>query len=191
MSWTFNAMAESLSLRRVTGRAAMQESISPYMPWASLGTHSLLTHVASRGVGQRHNTCADSTDIGWNDGLAGARIEPCGPFRPPRALLLRCLDQPGCRIDIAVAGFLGHHSEAATATVRLGHDADIVAAGREQICHFGVGQEVDLVSRAPRRDVIPLRAHGENRHADVGQRHRLVAGLEASFGKIIVEKEMA
>src|SRR5262245_11353542 len=131
MSWTGNAMVESLSLRRVTGRAATQESISPEVPWASLGAHSLLKHVASRCVAQRHNPCGDSTDIGWNDGLAGARIEPCGPLRPPRALLLRCLDQPGCRIDIAVAGVLGHHSEAATATARLGHDADIVAAGRE------------------------------------------------------------
>jgi hypothetical protein len=44
-----------------------------------------------------------------------------------------------------IAGVLGHHSEAATAAVRLGHDADIVAAGRKQVRHFGVGQEVDLV----------------------------------------------
>jgi len=112
-------------------REAMQEWISPQVLCAGLEAHSFLKDVASRRVAQRHNTCGDSTHIGWNDGLAGARIEPCGPFRPPRALLLRCLDQPRRRIDIAVAGVLDHHSEAATATVRLGHDADIVAAGRE------------------------------------------------------------
>ena len=37
----------------------------------------------------------DSIDVGWSDKLARARIEPCGPLRPPRALFLRCLDQPG------------------------------------------------------------------------------------------------
>ena len=55
---------------------------------------------------------------------------------------------------------------------RLADDAGVVAAARQHEGDVGVGEVVDLVDRAPRRDVVALGADGEDRHADILQRDR-------------------
>jgi hypothetical protein len=48
----------------------------------------------------------------------------------------------------------GHNLIAAILVANLGDDSGIVAAGREDVRHLRVGQKMDLVGRAPWRDVV-------------------------------------
>ena len=57
----------------------------------------------------------------------------------------------------------------------LRDDAGVVPAAGQHEGDLGVGQQVELVDRAPRRHVVALGAHGEHRHADVGERDRPAA----------------
>jgi hypothetical protein len=63
-----------------------------------------------------------------------------------------------------------------------------MAAAGEQIGHVRFRLQVDLISRAPGRDVITLGADSEYRRADVGERDRPAVGQEATFGKIVMQK---
>ena len=69
--------------------------------------------------------------------------------------------------------------------------ADVVAARRQHEGDLGVGKKVDLVDRAPRRDVIGLGADDEHRRADVAQRDRPPVHHVASLGQIVVEEQTA
>ena len=68
----------------------------------------------------------------------------------------------------------------------LGDDAGVVAAAGEEIGDLGVGEQMNLMGRPPRRDVIPLRADSENGDANVMQRDRAAVRVKAPFGEIIV-----
>src|SRR5499427_6539367 len=95
-------------------------------------------------------------------------IEPRRPFKPPRAVLPWRLRLPCVGIGVLSVGGLGHDLVAAALVAYLGNDASIVAAGGEHVSHLGVGEQMDLVRRSPRRHMILNRGHGENGHAYVG-----------------------
>ena len=70
-------------------------------------------------------------------------------------------------------------------------DPGIVPAARQHEGDVGVGQQMDLEGRPPRRDMVLLGADREDRRAQVGQRNRSAADPEASFGQVIVQEQLA
>ena len=53
-------------------------------------------------------------------------------------------------------------------------DADVVTASGEHESDVGVGEQLDLKDRTPRRDVVTLCAHREDRHANIRECYRPV-----------------
>ena len=76
--------------------------------------------------------------------------------------------------------------EMAVPVLRLAHDAGIVAAAGQQEGHVGVAHQVDLVDRAPRRDVVAFGRDGEDRHADVAQHDRPAIDPVAALEQVVV-----
>src|SRR5271157_6258786 len=74
---------------------------------------------------------------------------------------------------------------------RLAHDARIVAAAREYEGDVSVAHEIDLVDRAPRRDMVRFRGYRKYRCADVAQHDRSAVHLVRPFEQVVVEEEAA
>ena len=70
---------------------------------------------------------------------------------------------------------------------RLGQDAGIVSAVGQHERHVGIGQEVELEHRAPRRNVVLFGSEGEDGNANVVDGNRAPVHLEAALRKIVVE----
>ena len=73
----------------------------------------------------------------------------------------------------------------------LAHDAGVVAARGQKEGYLGVGQEVQLVDRAPGCDVVSGRGDGEDRQPDVGQRDRPAVDLVAALGEVVAQEQAA
>ena len=71
----------------------------------------------------------------------------------------------------------------------LGDDARVVAAAGQHEGHFGVAQVVQLVDRAPWRDVVALGPDHEDRQAQIGQRDGAAVHPVAAGGQRIVQVE--
>ena len=85
----------------------------------------------------------------------------------------------------------GRHAVMAMRMAGFRHDARVVPALGQQERDLGVGQQVELVDGMPGRHVVELGPDGEQRHANVGQRHGLAARMEPAFGEIVVEEQVA
>lgn len=59
----------------------------------------------------------------------------------------------------------------------------VVAAGRQNIGHFGVDQQMYLECGTPRSDVIAFRADGKYGYPDVTERDRTSVGGKPPFGE--------
>jgi hypothetical protein len=91
------------------------------------------------------------------------RLEPGHPSRPPRAITGGGAGEPGVGIDVAFPAVASGHDVMAPVMTRLRHDPGIVPAIGEQEGEVIIGEELQLVDRAPRRDVIGLGADHEHR----------------------------
>ena len=47
---------------------------------------------------------------------------------------------------------------------------------------------MQLVHRAPRRDMIRFGSNGEHRRTNIGESHRTSVDAVAAFGKVVVEE---
>src|SRR5271169_1861703 len=81
--------------------------------------------------------------------------------------------------------------EAPAPVTRLAHDARIVAAAREYEGDVSVAHEIDLVDRAPRRDMVRFRGHRRYWRANVAQHDRSTLHLVPPFEQVVVEEEAA
>ena len=114
------------------------------------------------------------------------------PFRPPGARLARRLGQEGLRIEVMIiVRFL-----VMTWKLRSGWPGSDTMPALcppvvSRIGHFGIGQQMNLVDRTPRRDVVRFRADGEDRRADVGERDWPARDDEAPLGQIVVRETAA
>ena len=73
--------------------------------------------------------------------------------------------EPGVGIDVAVSVLARRHDVATPAMARLRHDARIVPASGKQEGQLVVGEELNLVDRAPGGDVVGLGADHEHRRS--------------------------
>ena len=73
----------------------------------------------------------------------------------------------------------------------LRHDAGIVAAIGEQEGQLVVGEQLNLVDRAPGRDVVGLGADHEHRRLDVFQRNHLALDGVAAGGEPVLQEQPA
>ena len=99
--------------------------------------------------------------------LVALRLEPSHPSRPPRTIAGRGAGEPGVGIDVAFPALAGGHDVVASVMTWFRHDPGIVATIGEQEGQLVVGEEVDLVDRAPGRDVIGLGADDKHRSVDI------------------------
>ena len=72
----------------------------------------------------------------------------------------------------------------------LGQDAGVVAAIGQHEGGIGIGQVMELVDRAPRRDVIQFGADREDRHPDVVDADRAAIDLEAALREVVVQEQL-
>jgi len=72
----------------------------------------------------------------------------------------------------------------------LADDTGIMSARSENEADRRFAQQMNLVDRPPRRDVIGLRSDGKNRDVDIRQSNGTPANAILTFGKVVLDEEM-
>src|SRR6516164_1790095 len=117
--------------------------------------------------------------------------KPILPFGPPGFLPNGRFLTPRLGIDVGVLRASRRDLVSAPGMTRLADDAGIVAATGQYEGDVVGCDEMDLVDRAPRSDVIGNGADGETRNADTGEPDGTAIDLEMPLRQIVVQEEPA
>ncbi len=142
---------------------------------------------AGRGA-ERLEASPRSSKIWRPDRVARMALEPALPAGPPGPFVVGRAPLPGIGINVVFLLLVRCDLMVAAGMARRAHDAGVMAAVRQHEGHVGVGQQVDLVDRAPGRDVVGKRAHREDRHAYIAKGNRTAVDLVTPRRKIVVEE---
>ncbi len=95
------------------------------------------------------------------------------------------------RVDVRATAGVQRPAIVAAWMAGLAHDARVVSAAGEHKGHFGVGQQMDLVDRFPRCDMVGLGADDEPGRRHVFHRDRAAIDGVVPFGQGVAQVELA
>ena len=94
------------------------------------------------------------------------------------------LGEPSVGVEVGCAGLPCPYAEMAMLMVGFREYSGVMSAIRQHEGNLGAAEQVELEHRAPRRHMVPQRADGEDRNANIGQRNRPVAGEVAALASL-------
>src|SRR5208283_6024733 len=150
---------------------------------------SRFKNISPRRVRQRHIALFRRAHRGWRTFSAGMFVEPIAPAWPPGPFRTDGGRLPAIRIDVGVFLLVGGGLKMPARMTRWAHDAGVVAAVRQHESNVCIGQHLDFINGAPRRDMIGDRAHRENGRMNVPQRNRFPASLVTALHQFVAEKK--